>query len=322
MRRIGLVVVVAVMLLAPLGCGGQQAGNIPTIGILIAGPPSSNSPTLGAFRQGLRELGYVEGQNIRLEPRYAGSRVERFADLASELVRLKVDVIVASGPMIQAAVKATDTIPIVMSAGSEPSVVSLARPGRNVTGLSTLIPETTGKQVQLLKEVVPKATRLGVLSLGSGQGSRQVNLEAAKVAAQASGLQLKVFEARDPEALTRAFETASKVRVDGLIVFTGFVGLQYRERVVAFAAQQRVPAIYQFREFVETGGLMSYGASLVEWYHRAATYVDKILKGAKPADLPIEQPTKFELVINQKTANALGLTIPQSVLLQADQVIE
>jgi len=318
MRVIGLAVALVINLLAPMAAEAQQARNIPTIGILLAGPPSSNSPTLGAFRQGLRELGYVEGQNIRLEPRYAGSRVERFADLASELVRLKVDVIVASGPMIQAAVKATDTIPIVMSAGSEPSVVSLARPGRNVTGLSTLIPETTGKQVQLLKEVVPKATRLGVLSLGS----TQVNLEAAKVAAQASGLQLKVFEARDPEALTRAFETVSKVRLDGLIVFTGSLGLQYRERVVAFAAQQRVPAIYQFREFVETGGLMSYGANLVEWYHRAATYVDKILKGAKRADLPIEQPTKFELVINQKTAKALGLTIPQSVLLQATQVIE
>ena len=321
-RRAFITVVGGSMLAAPVAGEAQQAQNIPRIGILTNAAPSPNSPTLEAFRQGLRELGYVEGQNILLEYRYAEGRVERFADLAAELVRLKVDVIVASGPMIQAAVKATDTIPIVMSAGSDPSVVSLARPGRNVTGLATLIPETTGKQVQLLKEVVPKATRLGVLSLGSGQGSRQVNLEAAKVAAQASGLQLKVFEAREPEALPRAFETASKARVDVLIVFTGFLGLQYRERVVAFAAQQRVPAIYQFREFVETGGLMSYGVSLVERYHRAAMYVDKILRGAKPADLPIEQPTKFELVINLKTAKALGLAIPQSLLLQATEVIE
>jgi len=186
-----------------------------------------------------------------------------------------------------------------------------------------VIPETTGKQVQLLKEVVPKATRLGALYPGSGQGSGGgVNLEAAKVAAKASGLQLKVFEARDPEALPRAFETATKAHVDVLIVFTGFLGFQYRERVIAFAAQQRVPALYQFREFVEAGGLMSYGANLAERYHRAAYFVEKILKGAKPAELPVEQPTKFELVINLKTARALGLTIPPSVLGRADQVIE
>jgi putative tryptophan/tyrosine transport system substrate-binding protein len=290
-------------LTAPLVAEAQQTRNTPRIGMLLAGGPSPNSPTLEAFRQGLRELGYVEGQNIRLEPRYAGGRVERFADLAAELVRLKVDVIVASGPMIQAAVKATDAIPIVMSAASDPIaqgyVVSLARPGRNVTGLSTLSPETTGRQVQLLKEVVPKATRLGALNLGQANlEAAQTNLEAAKVAARARGLQLQVFDARDLETLTRAFETASKARLDVLVVFTGFLGFQYRQRIVEFAAQHRVPAIYQFQEFVEAGGLMSYGVNLVERYHRAAIYVDKILKGAKPADLPIEQPTKFELVIN------------------------
>jgi putative ABC transport system substrate-binding protein len=224
--------------------------------------------------------------------------------------------------MIEAAVKATDTIPIVMSTAGDPIaqgfVVSLARPGRNVTGLSSLIPETTARQVQLLKELVPKATRLGVLNLDL----RGANLEAAKMAARASGLQIEVFEARDFQALTHAFETASKARLDVLVVLTGFLGFQYRQRIVAFAAQHRVPAIYQFQEFVEAGGLMSYGANLAERYHRAATYVDKILKGAKPADLPVEQPTKFELVINLKTAKALGVKIPQTLLLQADKIIE
>jgi len=326
-RRAFIVLVGGKMLAGPLAVEAQQARNIPRIGWLTNGTPSSISPTLEAFRQGLRELGYVEGQNIRLERRYAEGREERFADLAAELVRLKVDVIVASGPMIEAAVKATDTIPIVMSTAGDPIaqgwVVSLARPGRNVTGLSILSPETTGRQVQLLKEVVPKATRVGVLNLGQvNRKAPQPNLEAAKVAARAWGLQLQVFEARDPEALTRAFKTASKARLDVLLVFPGFLGLQYRQRIVEFAAQHRVPAIYQFQEFVEAGGLMSYGANLVEQYHRAATYVDKILKGAKPADLPVEQPTKFELVINLNTAKALRLTIPQTVILQADRVIE
>jgi ABC-type uncharacterized transport system substrate-binding protein len=285
--RIGLGVVLALSLfLAPLAAA-QQARNIPRVGWLTNGTPSPNSPTLEAFRQGLRELGYVEGQNILLEPRYAGGRVERFADLAAELVRLKVDVIVASGPMIQAAVKATNTIPIVMSAASDPIsqgyVVSLARPGRNVTGLSTLAPETTGRQVQLLKEVVPKATRLGVLQLGQANlEAPQINVEAAKVAARAWGLQFQVFEARDLQAMTGAFETASKARLDVLVVFTGFLGFQYRQRIVEFAAQHGVPTIYQFQEFVEAGGLMSYGVNLVERYHRAATYVDKILKGPSP----------------------------------------
>ena len=324
MRLIGLAVVLALSLFPPPLIGEAQR-NIPRIGILTNTVPSSNSGTLEAFRQGLRELGYVEGQNILLEPRYAEGRVERFAGLATELVRLKVDVIVASGPMIQAAVKATDTVPIVMSAAPDPIaqgfVVSLARPGRNVTGLSMIGPEMTGKCVQLLKEVVPKATRVGVLIPGS-VSLGQVNLEAAKVAARALELQLEVFEWRDLEALPRAFETARKARVDILVVFTGHLGLQYRQRIVDLAAKHQVPAIYQFSEFVEASGLMSYGTNLAERYHRAATYVDKILKGTKPGDLPVEQPTKFELVINLKTAKALGLTIPQSIRLQADRVIE
>jgi len=323
MRRIGLAVGLTLGLtLAPLTVAAQAARNIPKIGILLPGVPISNSRLLEAFRQGLHELGYVEGQNILLEPRYAEGRVERFGDLAAELVRLKVDIIVASGPMIPAAVKATDTTPIVMSAATDPiaqgSVLGLARPGRNVTGLSTLIPETTAKQVQLLKEVVPKASTLGVLYPGYEQASRQVQLEAARVAAQQSGLQLKAFETPAPEALPRAFETARKARLDGVVV----LGLQYRERIVELAAQYHVPAVYQFREFVDAGGLMSYGANLVAQYHRAATYVDKILKGAKPADLPVEQPTKFELIINRRTAKTLGLTIPPDLLLQANDVIE
>src|SRR4029453_14188930 len=283
MRRIGLAVVLAASLtIAPLAAEAQQARNIPRIGILTSGAGSANPRFLEAFRQGLREVGYVEGQNILLEPRYAEGRVERFDHLAAELVGLKVDVIVASGPMIQAAVKATNTIPIVMStagdAVAQGYVVSLARPGRNVTGLSILSPETTGRQVQLLKEVVPKATRLGVLQLGQANlKAPQANVEAAKVAARAWGLQFQVFEARDLQGMTRAFESASRARLDVLVVLPGFLGLNYRQRIVEFAAQQRAPAIYQFQEFVEAGGLMSYGVNLVERYHRAATYVDKIL---------------------------------------------
>jgi putative ABC transport system substrate-binding protein len=323
MRVIGLAVVLAVIVsLAPFAAEAQQARNIPRIGMLLTGMPSTTSHFLEAFRQGLRELGYVEGQNIVLEPRYADGRIDRFADLAAQLVRLKVDVIVAAGPMIQAAVKATDTIPIVMSAAPDPVaqgfVVSLAHPGRHVTGLSIVSSEATGKLLQLLKEVVPKATRLGVLSLGAAQA----NLEGASVAARALGLQLEVFEARDREALPRAFETASKARVDGLVAFPDLLGIQDRQRIVELAAKHHLPAVYQFREFVEAGGLMSYGPNLAERYHRAATYVDKILKGAKPADLPVEQPTKFELVINLKTAKVLGITIPQSVLIRADGIIQ
>jgi len=323
MRLIGLAVLLAVSVLAPPAAETQQAQKIPRVGMLLPGTPSTNAHLAEAFRQGLRELGYIEGQTILLEPRYSAGRVERFADHAAELTRLKVDVIVAAGPMIQAAMNATDTIPIVMSAAPDPVargfIVSLARPGRNVTGLSLMGPELAGKILQLLKEVVPKATRVGMLNL---RGNTQTNLAGTEPAARALGLQIEVLEVPDPESLNRVFETAIKARVDALVVFPGAFGVEHKQRIVDLAAKKRVPAIYQFPEFVAAGGLMSYGASLNERYHRAAYFVDKILKGAKPADLPVEQPTKFELVINMKTAKALGLTIPPSVLGRADHVIE
>jgi len=301
----------------------QQAGKIPRIGMLMPGTPSTNAHLAEAFRQGLRELGYIEGRNILLEPRYAAGRVERFADYAAELTGLKVDVIIAAGPMIQAAMNATDTIPIVMAAAPDPVargfIGSIARPGKNVTGLSLMGPEIAGKLLQLLKEVVPKATRVGVLNL---RGNTQTNLEGTEAAARALGLRIQAVEAGDPESWKRLFDTAIKGRVDALIVFPGALGIQHQQRIVELAAKHQIPAIYQFPEFVVAGGLMSYGASLTERYRRAAVYVDKILKGAKPADLPVEQPTKFELVINLKTAKTLGLTIPQSVLVRADEIIQ
>jgi putative ABC transport system substrate-binding protein len=210
-----------------------------------------------------------------------------------------------------------------MSAAPDPVargfIVSRARPGRNVTGLSLMSPELAGKILQLLKEAVPKATRVGVLNL---RGNTQTNLAGIAPAARSLALRIEVLEVPDPESLNPAFETAVKARVDALVVFPGAFGLEHKQRIVGLAAKHHVPAIYQFPEFVMDGGLMSYGPSLVERYHRAATYVDRILKGAKPADLPVEQPTKFELVINLKSANALGLTIPPSVLGRADEIIQ
>ncbi len=310
------------ILAAPFAAEAQHAGTVARIGMLMPGTPSTNAHLVDAFRQGLRELGYVEGQNIVLDPRYAGGRVERFAHDAAELARLKVDVIVAAGPMIEAAMRATNTIPIVMSAAPDPIargfVASLPRPGGNVTGLSLMGPEIAGKLLQLVKEIAPKATRVGVLNL---RGNTRTNLEGTEVAARTLGLQLVVVEAGDPDSWDRLFETAIKSRVDALIVFPGALGIQNQQRMVQLAARYQIPAIYQFPEFVVAGGLMSYGASLTERYHRAAAYVDKILKGVKPGDLPVEQPTKFELVINLKTAKALGLTIPQSILVRADEII-
>ena len=277
-----------------LAAEAQDAGKTPRIGMLMPGTPSTNAHLVDAFRQGLRELGYIDGQNILVSPRYARGRVDSFASYAAELARLKVDVIVAAGPMIEAAMKATDTIPIVMSAAPDPIarrfIVSLPRPGGNVTGLSLMGPEIAGKLLQLVKEIVPKATRVGVLNL---RGNTQTNLEGTEAAARALGLQLVVVEAGEPESWERLFETAIKSRVDALIVFPGALGIQNQQRIVQLAAKHHMPAIYQFPEFVTAGGLMSYGASLTERYHRAAVYVDKILKGAKPADLPVEQPTKF-----------------------------
>jgi len=278
------------------------------------------------FLQGLRELGYVEGQNIVIERRYSEGRYERLPGLAAELVRLKVDVIVAvGGPPPHAAKDATSTIPIVMTNHGDPVgtglVASLARPGGNVTGLSTVNPDLVGKQLQLLKEAVPRLSRVAVLS-NPTHPLHRLPLREVEVAARSLKVGLQVLEARAPSEFASAFSAATKESAGALIVLGDGMFFGQRTRIAELAAKSRLPMIAAEREYAEAGGLLAYGANFRESFRRAATYVDKILKGAKPGDLPIEQPTKFEFVINLKTTKALGLTIPQSVLLRADEVIQ
>ena len=279
-----------------------------------------------AFRQGLRELGYIEGRNIAIEYRSPDWKYEQLPGLAAELVRLKVDVIVAaSPPATEAAKQATSTIPIVFTVSGDPVaegfVASLARPGGNLTGLATISPELVGKQLEMLKTVAPKVSRVAVLQ-NPTQPSHPRAVRQAEDAARALGVQLQVLKARTPSEIEAAFAAMSSQRAGGVLVLRDAVFRAQRAQIVALAAKSRLPAVYGLREQAEAGGLMAYGASVPELFRRAATYVDKILKGAKPADLPVEQPTKFELVINLKTAKALGLTIPPSLLQRADQVIQ
>jgi putative ABC transport system substrate-binding protein len=274
----------------------------------------------------MRELGYVEGQNILAEGRWYGERTDRLPALAAELVRLNVDVIVAGAPPApEAAQRATSTIPIVMANHSDPVgsglAVTLAKPGKNVTGLSTLAPELVGKRPQLLKEAVPGISRVAML-WNPTVTTQALELREAGVAARSLKVQLQVLEARAPSDFAGAFSAMTKVRASGVIILTSSMFYAERTRIAELAAQSRVPAIYSVREFAEAGGLMAYGINIRESFRRAASYVDKILKGAKPADLPVEQPTKFELVINLKTAKALGLTLPPSLLQHADEVIQ
>ncbi len=324
---VGFVVTLTLSLLvAPLTAEAQQATNVHRIGRLSPGSPTEPNPNLEAFRQGLRELGYVEGQNLIIESRYAEGSEERLPDLAAELVRLKVEVIVAGGSStIRAAQHATRTIPIVMAVSYDPVgrglVASLARPGGNTTGVSSLGTELPGKRLELLKETVPQSARVAVLANPAAGGYESVmhNLTGA---AQALGLQLRVVELRSAEELDTAFATMTREGVDALIVVSDPALMDgLRGRTVDLAATHRLPAMYGWRELVVAGGLMSYGPSLPDMFQRAASYVDRILKGAKPADLPVAQPTKFELVINLKTAKALGLTVPPSLLFQANEVI-
>jgi ABC-type uncharacterized transport system substrate-binding protein len=316
------------LLAAPLVAKAQQAAKIARIGYLS--PNLAASPHLPeAFRQGLRDLGYVEGRNVVIEYRSAEGKPERLPALAAELVALKVDVIVAPGtPQALAARRATRTLPIVFATAADPVgsglVTSLARPGGNVTGLSILAPELVGKRLELLKQAVPGVSRVAVLWQPGGHDERTDKdiLKEAEVAARALGVRLQFVEARGPADLDRAFSDMTRARVGALTVLTGIMFLNERRRLVDLAAKNRLPEVYGGRDFVDAGGLMAYGPNLADLYRRAATYVDKILKGAKPADLPIEQPTKFELVINLKTAKALGLTIPPSVLARVDEVID
>ena len=330
MKALALIVVFTFgLLLAPLAAGAEQPGKVFRIGILGNVPLTSpeGARLWGAFIQGLRELGYVEGQNITIMHRSSEGRYERLPDLAAELVRLKVDVIVAPAAQNPVAAKqATRTIPIVMTSHPDPVasglVASLARPGGNVTGLSARAgPEIVGKQLELLKEAVSEVSRVAVLG-NPGNQAYPLLLGEAKVAARSLRVQLQHLEVREPDGFDRAFAAMTRERAGALLVQADGMFLLHRTRIAVLAAKSRLPAMYQLREHVEAGGLMSYGASLPDLFRRAATYVDKILKGAKPADLPVEQPTRFELVINLKTAKVLGLTIPQSVLIQADQVIE
>jgi putative ABC transport system substrate-binding protein len=280
-----------------------------------------------AFRQGLRELGFVEGKNIVIEYRHAEGKQDRLNELADELLRLKVEVIVAGGTAsARAAKSATKTIPIVMTNVSDPVAlgfaVSLSRPGGNVTGLSTLAPELSGKRLELLKEIVPKLSRVAVMGDSTNPANAQT-LRETELAAGALGVQLQYYlGVRDAQDVGAAFQAASKAHSDAVLALTSAVLFSQRTRVADLAVKNRLPAVYGQPEYVEAGGLTSYGTSIADLYRRAPIYVEKILKGAKPAELPVEQPTKFELVINLKTAKQIELTIPQSVLYRADRVIK
>jgi len=318
------------VLATPLAAKAQQAVKIARIGYLALNPAAREARVRGAFLQGLRDLGYVEGRNLLIEYRDADGKPERFAALAAQLVALKVDVIVSSTggtASVLAAKQVTATLPIVFTTAGDPVaegiVTSLARPGGNVTGLSVVAPDLIGKSLELIKQFVPGVSRIAFLMKPDSMPARALKerLEAATVAARALGVRLQVVEARGPQDFDRAFSDMTQARAGALHVLSTGMFDTHRGRLVALAAKNRLPTVYTFKHSVEDGGLMSYGPDIADLYRRAALYVDKILKGAKPGDLPVEQPTKFELVINLRTAKALGLTIPQSLLLRADQVI-
>ena len=307
----------------------QQAKKVPRIGYLTGSSPSARSARIEAFGQGLRELGYVEGKNIVIEYRYAEEKLDRLPVLAAELLRLNVEVIVTGGALVtRAAKEATVTIPIVMTQDPDPVgsgfVASLARPGGNITGLSTLSPEISGKRLELLKEIVPKLSRVAVLGTSTRPGTAQ-ELKEVELAAGAFGVELQYLDVLDPKDIETAFRAASKSRADAVLMLVsgGIVGA-HKTTIIELAVKTRLPVIYgtDGRAFVEAGGLMSYDTNRNDLDRRAATYVDKILKGAKPADLPVEQPKKFEFIINLKAAKQIGLKIPPNVLVRADKVLK
>jgi ABC-type uncharacterized transport system substrate-binding protein len=320
--------VVLLLLSGFLGTAAAQPEKVPRVGYLISGSHSDpqRQRLLEAFRQGLRELGYVEGQNIAIESRWAEGKDDRFPALAADLVRSKVDVIVTqSGAATQAARQATRTIPIVMALANDPVgsglVASLARPGGNITGMTVMSPDVAGKQLQLLKEVVPKLSRVALLTNPDNPASARFVRE-AEAAARALGVRLQTLEARDLQEIDSAFAAMARERAGALVILPDVIFLGQRRQMAELATKRRLPAVYGVREYAEAGGLMAYGANSIDLVQRAATFVDKILKGAKPGDLPVEQPTKFELVINLRTAKAIGLTIPPSLLQRADQIID
>jgi putative tryptophan/tyrosine transport system substrate-binding protein len=302
----------------------QQPTKVPRIGYLTAASRSTSPARIEAFRQGMRELGYVEDKSIVIEWRFGERKEDRLPALAAELVRLKVDVIVTGGLSTRRAKEATVSIPIVMAQDADPVgsgfVASLARPGGNITGLATLAPEISGKRLELLKEVVPRLSRVVVLGSSTEPANAQ-SLKETELAAGAFGVKLQHVDVLAPKDIETAFRAASKGRADAVLVLASSVANSQRTQIAELAVKSRLPAVYYQTEFVEDGGLMSYGVSFTDLFRRAATYVDKILKGAKPADLPVEQPIKFEFIINLKTAKQIGLTIPPNVLVRADRVI-
>jgi putative tryptophan/tyrosine transport system substrate-binding protein len=303
----------------------QQTEKVPRIGFLLDVPPSTISARIQAFRQGLRDLGYVEGKNIVIEWRDVNGKPDRLGDLAVELVRLKVDVIVSPGPTVTRALKeATSTIPIVMAQDTDPVgsgfVASLARPGGNITGLASLAPETGGKQLELLKQIVPKLSRVAIIGNSTNPGDAQA-LRETVLAAGSFELSLRYLDVLVAKDIETVFRAAAKGRADGLLVLGNPILNNRRQQVVDLAVKHRLPATYTRPEYIDAGGLMYYGTNYNDLFRRAATYVDKILKGAKPADLPVEQPKKFEFIINLKAAKQIGLTIPPNVLARADRVI-
>jgi putative tryptophan/tyrosine transport system substrate-binding protein len=323
-KWVGIVALAVILAICGARAEAQQPTKVPRIGILSGG--LLIVPRREAFRQGIRDLGYVEGKNIVIEWRSAEGKLDHLPALAAELVRLKVDVIVTTTPIATRAAKETTvTIPIVMAQDSDPVgngfVASLARPGGNITGLATLTPELSGKRLELLKEIVPKLSRVAVLGDSANPGYAQV-LREVELAAGALKVKLQYLDVPGPKDIEPAFRAASKGRADAVLALAGPVLNSQRKQIVELAVKNRLPAIYAQTEYTEAGGLMYYGANTPDLYRRAATYVDKILKGAKPADLPVEQPIKFELIINLKAAKQIGLTISPNVLGRADKVIK
>jgi ABC-type uncharacterized transport system substrate-binding protein len=325
-RNLGLFVLALGFLTTVYFAQAQQPTKIPRIGYLL-GSPLTTSARREAFSQGLRELGYVEGKNLVIELRSAEGKLDRLPALAAELVRLKVDIIVSAGlGPTRAAKEATNTIPIVMTNEGDPVgtgiVASLARPGGNITGLSTLAPELNGKRLELLKEIVPKSSRVAVFGTSAQPGNAQM-LKEVELAAKVFGVQLQYVDVLDPKDIETAFRAAGKGRADAALwLVAGAISNARRIQLVDLAVKSRIPVIYSGQSFVEAGGLMFYGVNQNDLARRAATYVDKILKGAKPADLPVEQPIKFDFIVNLKAAKQIGLTIPPNVLVRADKVIK
>jgi putative tryptophan/tyrosine transport system substrate-binding protein len=324
MRRRDLLILTGAGVAVFLGTGAQPLGPIPRIGWVGTSAPG---PFDGAFRSGLADFGYAEGKNVMIDWRWANGDFTRLAALAADLIGAKVDILVTGGtPAALAAQKLTDTIPIVMVAGTDPVQVglvsSLARPGANITGVTRIGPELAGKRLELLKEAFPEITRAAILWHDVTNPYTASQLSELKGAAGHLGLKLKLIELRKPEDLDQAFSAITRERANAIVTIQDGLTLGLQEPLIKWAAVTRLPAIYETRDWTEAGGLMSFGASDAELYRQAAHYVDKILKGAKPADLPVEQPSRFELIINLKTAKALGLTVPQSIIRRADEVIE